>query len=449
MAPEKISTAQQAALDALTAAQEGISVKSLIDFRRLTEVSSQAQDVASAAVCMVAGIDEGVEADEGVSPRTWEAARSVLAKPGHFINSLRRFPYAVDGGRLPAANLAFARERASAVSPEAMLAEQPVVQQLFQWLMAAWQYCDTAEPTSAEPEQPLQRNRTSLSPSSPASSRRPSARSQTVPTGSPRSTRSPTAGRSHERLSRVGVGGQRSPVRNVQEASVISTRSSQRTGASPSYLRGVRPGAEDHRLRVDQIKRETRQLKAQESELKWNMRREEDKQRRVEKKQDEQETMAWRQQQKMKMLARQAQLRKAEKKVVLEDSKSFQEHKRAQKQAAKDEELQNIHQAYVETVANSAKEVEAKTIAMAEWPKPAIEANLEKLRHLAEHKLEEQQREDIETAQVRAAAEQAELDHQLMLAKRERELALQSLEVVRSHRHSAVPQGRHLVARPK
>jgi len=223
------------------------------------------------------------------------------------------------------------------------------------------------------------------------------------------------------------------------------------SGSGGGYPRGARPGpnVEEQRVRLEQLQREARELKAQEASLKWSMRREEEKQKRNEKKADAKDILDWRQQQKAVLRTHEAQLKKAQKHVENQESREFQEHKRSQKLAQKDEELQAMQEDYLSTKENSEWEVETKRIAMAEWPKPIIEENLEKYRLLAEYNVEEQQRQDLEVREARLAAEQSQMDHQLMQAQREKDLALQNLELVRAQKQAVVPAGRHLVARPK
>lgn len=534
-----MAVSQQSALEVLTAAQEGISVKSLIDFRGLSEVSGAAQAVATAAVCMVAGIDEAVEADaEGLPPRTWEAARAVLAKPGHFINSLRRFPYAVDGGRLPSFNVTCARQCMEGIMRDQIEAEPMVAQQLFHWVVAAWDYCEhvpeafsrsdvglgvgredlsslgvpavdsvtgfsggrvasvggagVVQPPPVVPQvAPQAQSQAAAAPGgarrgagqavqSPEPTRRASAASSTgrssmgrasIGSSSPssssytarRSARSPGGGpaaiggvlrQSQERLARAGVAPEptRRAAANVHDSSMASANSASFRKSPGGYPRSARASGgsvQDQKQRMQQLLRETRELKAQEAQLKANMKREEDKQKKLEKREDEQETMEWRQELRAAMLEHEAQIKKEQTATDNTESREFQEHKRAVKGVNKETELQLIREDYTETKENSEWAVEAKKIAMAEWPKPIIEENLEKYRLMAEYNLEEQQREDEERKEVRAAKEQSEMDLMLLKARQERELALQALEYTRTQQGTAVPPGRHLAARPK
>jgi len=206
---------------------------------------------------------------------------------------------------------------------------------------------------------------------------------------------------------------------------------------------------EDQKKRLEQLLRETREMKAQEAQAKWTMKREEDKVKKAEKAQDEKDILVWRDEQRKHTAAYESQLKKEIRAVDVKDSREYQEHKRFAKAAHKESELEVITQDYLETKENSEWHEEVKRIADAEWPKPRIEENLEKYRLVAEYKLEEQKREDTEKREARAAAEQAEMDIALLKARQQRELALKSLECTRSRHTATIPSGHHLAARPK
>merc|ERR1719258_724030 len=90
--------------DELAAALEAISVKGIIDFRNITVVPKLVEDVAVSVLSCVAHVDDVAEEDK-VPPKSWPAVQKVMAKPGHLINALRRYPYAVDAMRVQAADV--------------------------------------------------------------------------------------------------------------------------------------------------------------------------------------------------------------------------------------------------------------------------------------------------------------------------------------------------------
>lgn len=89
---------------------EEISVKNILDFRNSTS-DLLAQATATAAVCAVANLDELVNVSiHSLDPeQPWAGAMEVLSKPGHFINTLRRFPQAVSAKKVPEENMVAAR----------------------------------------------------------------------------------------------------------------------------------------------------------------------------------------------------------------------------------------------------------------------------------------------------------------------------------------------------
>mmetsp|Transcript_36208 Transcript_36208/g.63798 ORF Transcript_36208/g.63798 Transcript_36208/m.63798 type:complete len:708 (+) Transcript_36208:116-2239(+) len=142
MEAAELKEARKQAFEELSAALDTISVKSIIDFRGRLEVPRPVESVAAASVALVARVDESAEDSSGsVVPRSWAAAQAAMAKPGHFINSLRRFPYAVDSGRMPDADVQAARSCLEDVSRE-HLASEPAALNLHQWVVSALRYCE-------------------------------------------------------------------------------------------------------------------------------------------------------------------------------------------------------------------------------------------------------------------------------------------------------------------
>ncbi|CAE8635679.1 unnamed protein product [Polarella glacialis] len=96
MAAAEQDEARRSAFEAISIAQESISVKGIMELQRQTEVSEAAKAVLSAAMCMVAGVDDAsMQVDAaGIPLGSWSDLRALLGKPGNFINALRRFPYA-------------------------------------------------------------------------------------------------------------------------------------------------------------------------------------------------------------------------------------------------------------------------------------------------------------------------------------------------------------------
>ncbi|CAK0814112.1 unnamed protein product [Prorocentrum cordatum] len=142
--PDADAEVRRQAFASLSAAQEAVSVRGILDLCGRDEVSHACEAVAAAAVCLIASMDDTVGVSpEAVPPRTWRASRAVLARPGHFTGALRRFPFVVDAGGLPATNVGWSQRCLEAVTSEELLsAEEPLAHHLRRWVAAAWRYWD-------------------------------------------------------------------------------------------------------------------------------------------------------------------------------------------------------------------------------------------------------------------------------------------------------------------
>lgn len=120
---------------------EGVTVRSVVSLRGLTEVP---QEVEKVTVAVLSLTNEVV--------KTWEDCRRVLLKPGHFVSSLRKFPNLVDqlDGRVVAA----ARRCVAEVRPKTMEVHEGA-QQLLDWLRAALELCPADSYPLSAPESPI------------------------------------------------------------------------------------------------------------------------------------------------------------------------------------------------------------------------------------------------------------------------------------------------------
>lgn len=98
---------------------------------------------------------------------------------------------------------------------------------------------------------------------------------------------------------------------------------------------------------LEETKREVREIKAIESQLKWNMQREEKKERIVETKATVDEIRDWRWKQNEEMKAIKAAKAQMTKSMELKESKAFQEFKREVKVSTKDEARKQITEEYL------------------------------------------------------------------------------------------------------
>eukprot|EP00435_Cladocopium_sp_Y103_P012396 s885_g3.t1 len=119
---------------------DDVTVKNVLDFRNTTGLSAEA--TATSAVCAVANLDDTVQMSiHSLNPdQPWEGAMELLNKPGHFINTLRRFPQAVFAKKVSEDNIVAARHflamaRRSGGAEEA----PPAVAAVQRWIAAAIQ----------------------------------------------------------------------------------------------------------------------------------------------------------------------------------------------------------------------------------------------------------------------------------------------------------------------
>eukprot|EP00439_Symbiodinium_sp_Y106_P011982 s1361_g1.t2 len=140
---------------ALRESLEDISVKSILDFRISGTGVPAAEATATAAVCAIANIDETAPAlsIHGLDPeRPWADSLEVLSKPGHFINTLRRFPQASAKGAVPEENIVAARHFLQMAQSHRIDAGHPALTSLGRWLTAAvelWEAQHLEEPRKA------------------------------------------------------------------------------------------------------------------------------------------------------------------------------------------------------------------------------------------------------------------------------------------------------------
>jgi len=185
---------------------------------------------------------------------------------------------------------------------------------------------------------------------------------------------------------------------------------------------------------LERLRREAREMKSAEAQVKFNMRREEQKQKKLEKDREAQELLEWRNQSRGEALAYSDYTKRQQRAMELEDRQNFHEYKRVVREVRQAELAQEINEEYLSSKESSEYRVEMQRIEQSEERRELLEARKESLLTLSEAKADEKAREDHEEQERRDAADQAEMEHQLMLAQRERDEALQNLECVRGVR---------------
>ncbi|CAE8619886.1 unnamed protein product, partial [Polarella glacialis] len=196
---------------------------------------------------------------------------------------------------------------------------------------------------------------------------------------------------------------------------------------------------EDLKMQLQQLKKETRDMKAVEAQLKFTMRREEDQQKLAVKREDIKGTMEWRQKQQEESLKCAAERQKSTVEAELVENKDFQEFKKIAKHVAANEDLQRTVDNYLDHKENSEWSAELHRQLHSERQKLEVEDHLEQTNFMAEYRLEEEQNYDIEERKDRLDAEYREMELKLLQAAKTREFALENLEHVRAHQHSVVP----------
>mmetsp|Transcript_30258 Transcript_30258/g.100268 ORF Transcript_30258/g.100268 Transcript_30258/m.100268 type:complete len:394 (-) Transcript_30258:151-1332(-) len=152
-APPATAGGRAEAFEALKSTLDEISVKSVLDFRSAGAGVLAAEAVATAAACAIANIDETVQlCIDDIDPEApWVDALKILGKPGHFINSLRRFPWATDAGRVPEDNIMAAKHFLAMAEMEDDFGH-PAVFGLSRWVECAIIYWEEHCLGSAESE---------------------------------------------------------------------------------------------------------------------------------------------------------------------------------------------------------------------------------------------------------------------------------------------------------
>lgn len=209
-----------------------------------------------------------------------------------------------------------------------------------------------------------------------------------------------------------------------------------------------RESLQDAKMQVEELRKATREMRAAEAQLKWGMKREEEKTRRAEKHADDKDVLMFRRTHRNQAARHHESEHKARKEQEISDSRDYQEFKRMQTNQKNEDAQQCIREAYLESKEHSEWHAQLGREVHAEQPRPIIEANIEKHQTIREYKQAERLYEEQEAVDVRTAAEQADLQHKMSQLLRDRELAMHSLERTRMNQKVPIPSGQHLSARP-
>jgi len=220
-------------------------------------------------------------------------------------------------------------------------------------------------------------------------------------------------------------------------------------GLEPSTV-GLQPklNVQDARARLQQVEKETREMKAMEASLRWNMKRDEERLRKSMRQDDQKEVQKWRQEQTAAAKEYKEQKQDHAHKADLQESRDHQETKRDNKAVEKEQDLERQRDQYLEQKENSEWIVAEQKARIPAERHMLIEDKLESMKTVAEHALEEQQREKCEELDAIRVHEQTELNHQVLKARVERDAALEALEHVRQQQLLKADATAHFATRP-
>jgi len=192
---------------------------------------------------------------------------------------------------------------------------------------------------------------------------------------------------------------------------------------------------------LEETKKEVREIKAIESQMRWNLQREEKKQRVEEEKEEVQEIRDWRWRENDQMKAFVAEKAQEVRVQELAAAKQFQEFKREAKAVVKEEEQKVITEEYLKDLEISQWRAEQARIAREQQKEEVIgriEGHLE-LKDIKQQKKNEEKMEDYENRVFEQNLEMANLQREI---QREKEAMLQSLELTRQAQRVPVRDGR-------
>jgi len=196
---------------------------------------------------------------------------------------------------------------------------------------------------------------------------------------------------------------------------------------------------QEFRRMLEETKKEVREIRAMEAQMKWNMSREEKKDKVVEEKEADDEIRDWRWRQSDEMKAYTEEKEQEIKTVVLQESKDFQEFKREKKAEVKIEEQRYLAEVYEQDLENAALRAEAAR-ELAERDHEVTADRLETQQHLREVKVQEKHRVRAEADDNRALEQNLEMSNLARELAREKEQLLESLELTRAA--TRMPPGR-------
>jgi len=201
----------------------------------------------------------------------------------------------------------------------------------------------------------------------------------------------------------------------------------------------VVPVQEWRKLLEDQ-KREIRDMRAVESQILWNLQREDKQERVLEEKALDNEIRDWRWKESDEMKAFVAEKEQARKILELQESKEFQEFKRQFKAKLKEEDQEFIARMYLEGQENAAWRAEMHAM-LRDGDKELLSNRIDDIQHLRDLRTTQRLQEKVEAEQERQWGQQMEMAHLAQQLAREKEQLMESLQYARQ-RQRVPPMGR-------
>ncbi|OLQ12981.1 hypothetical protein AK812_SmicGene3072 [Symbiodinium microadriaticum] len=191
------------------------------------------------------------------------------------------------------------------------------------------------------------------------------------------------------------------------------------------------PSVEELKRMIEETKKEVREIRSVESKAKWQMTREERREKLAETvaAQSELREWRWKQAQGLKQLA--AQQAQAAKVSDLKESKEFVEFKRETKLRSKEVELQHQQDVYVARKADAAWQVE-QAKANVEKHQAQILEKVEDVHHLRQERRSQTENEKAVAAEERALQEHLQIANLARELAKEKERLLENLELTRA-----------------
>jgi len=194
------------------------------------------------------------------------------------------------------------------------------------------------------------------------------------------------------------------------------------------------------RRRLDQEKKEVKQIRALQSQLKWGLEREEKRQTEEERREEARKIMEWRESQATGMREYVEEKSREQRIQELLESKDFQEFKREWKQALRTEEIERIRQQLEEDMDNAHWQVELQKAIVLDR-QLTLQERQEAADELRELREREKQKEKAQQQEDRAHDIALDFAHQASQISAEKEELMRNLQLLRARQKAPTGGG--------